>query len=113
LVIGCKCERWTEEVLLSKYIAEPALLQDLRDAFYDLQKKATEFVLSEVEAILGLLNDFHNIKEKRVIRVEVPLKYVKRSLKKGMHRSSSFQELEEVKVLIADSAKIMYKNIIC
>jgi hypothetical protein len=64
---------------LSKYIAEPVLPQDLRDAFYDLQKKATEFVLSEEEATLGLLNDFQNNKEKCVISVEVPLKYVKRS----------------------------------
>lgn len=70
----------SEEVLLSKYIAEPALPQDLRDAFYDFQKKATEFVSSEEEATIGLLSDFQKIKEERVIRVEAPLKYIKRSL---------------------------------
>jgi retron-type reverse transcriptase len=70
----------SEVVLLSKYIAEPALPQDLRDAFYDFQKKATEFVLSEEEATLGLLSDFQKIKEELVIRVEAPLHYIKTSL---------------------------------
>lgn len=47
-----------DEVLLSKYIAGLALLQDLRDAFYDFQKKATEYVSSEQDATLELLSNF-------------------------------------------------------
>nr|CAB3468490.1 unnamed protein product [Digitaria exilis] len=44
-----------EDVLLSKYIAEPALAQDLRDAFYNFQKQAKDYISSETAATELLL----------------------------------------------------------
>ncbi|KAJ1703667.1 hypothetical protein LUZ63_003446 [Rhynchospora breviuscula] len=69
-----------EKVILSKYMAEPALPQDLRDAFYDFQKKASLYISSEEEVTHELLSNFQKIKEDCVIRVEAPLNFIKRSL---------------------------------
>ncbi|KAJ4748146.1 Group II intron-encoded protein ltrA [Rhynchospora pubera] len=69
-----------EKVILSKYMVEPALPQDLRDAFYDFQKKASLYISSEEDVTHELLSNFQKIKEDCVIRVEAPLNFIKRSL---------------------------------
>nr|CAB3470930.1 unnamed protein product [Digitaria exilis] len=46
-----------EDVLLSKYIAEPALAQNLRDAFYNFQKQAKDYISSETAATEALLSN--------------------------------------------------------
>ncbi|KAF5750097.1 hypothetical protein HS088_TW03G00429 [Tripterygium wilfordii] len=44
-----------EEFILSKYVAEPAIPQELRDSFYEFQKRAEEYVSSEAANTLALL----------------------------------------------------------
>ncbi|XP_038685897.1 nuclear intron maturase 4, mitochondrial-like isoform X2 [Tripterygium wilfordii] len=44
-----------EEFILSKYVAEPAIPQELRDSFYEFQKCAEEYVSSEAANTLALL----------------------------------------------------------
>ncbi|CAL9084466.1 unnamed protein product [Musa textilis] len=74
----------SEEALLSKYIAEPALPRDLRDAFYDFQKRANEYVSSETAATVELLHRpcSHPKPSARgaVTRLEAPMNSIKRSL---------------------------------
>ncbi|WOK98529.1 hypothetical protein Cni_G07241 [Canna indica] len=73
-----------EEVLLSKYIAEPALPQDLRDAFYNFQKQAKEYISSEIATTTELLRTSGThptpFTEAKVIRLEAPLNSIKKSL---------------------------------
>ncbi|OVA10827.1 Domain X [Macleaya cordata] len=52
--VNAKAEN-SEEAVLAKYIAEPALPQELRDSFYNFQKHAEEYVLSETASTLALL----------------------------------------------------------
>uniref|UniRef100_M8BIE0 Cytokinin-O-glucosyltransferase 2 n=1 Tax=Aegilops tauschii TaxID=37682 RepID=M8BIE0_AEGTA len=49
-----------EEVLLSKYIAEPALPQELRDAFNNFQKQAKDYISSETVATEARLSSLKN-----------------------------------------------------
>ncbi|RVW57149.1 Nuclear intron maturase 4, mitochondrial [Vitis vinifera] len=44
-----------EGVILSKYIAEPLLPKELRDSFYEFQKRAEDYVASETASMLALL----------------------------------------------------------
>lgn len=74
-----------EEVLLSKYIAEPAMPQDLREAFYNFQKQAKEYISSETAATVELLCDpciepRLSTKSTTVVRLEVPLNAIKKCL---------------------------------
>ncbi|KAH0632343.1 hypothetical protein KY284_035129 [Solanum tuberosum] len=49
-----KCEM-NEDVILSKHIVEPALPQDLRDSYYEFQKRVQEYISSETASTLALL----------------------------------------------------------
>ncbi|KAL3839305.1 hypothetical protein ACJIZ3_023896 [Penstemon smallii] len=44
-----------EETILAKYITEPALPRELRDAYYEIQKCANEYISSETASTLALL----------------------------------------------------------
>ncbi|KAI8535630.1 hypothetical protein RHMOL_Rhmol10G0188900 [Rhododendron molle] len=46
-----------EEFILSKCIAEPSLPQELRDSFYEFQKRAEEYISSETASLIALLPD--------------------------------------------------------
>lgn len=45
----------SEEIILSKYIAEPVLPQELKDSFYKFQKCVEEYISTETASILALL----------------------------------------------------------
>ncbi|GJM97922.1 hypothetical protein PR202_ga14885 [Eleusine coracana subsp. coracana] len=49
-----------EDVLLSKYIAEPSLPQELKDAFNNFQKQANDYISSETAATEALLSCVKN-----------------------------------------------------
>ncbi|KAL2503053.1 Intron maturase [Forsythia ovata] len=46
----------SEEVILAKYIAEPALPQELIDSHYEFQQRAKEYISSETTSTLALLS---------------------------------------------------------
>lgn len=75
-----------KKIILSKYIAEPALPEDLRDSFYEFQKQAMEYVSSETAATLALMRSSTtntvsiSSTETTVMRTEAPIKFIKRSL---------------------------------
>ncbi|KAF0931385.1 hypothetical protein E2562_004523 [Oryza meyeriana var. granulata] len=75
-----------ESMLLSKYIAEPALPQDLKDAFSKFQKQAKDYISSETAATEALLSSLKN-KESAitctdgvVIKIHAPLIYIQKCL---------------------------------
>ncbi|XP_029116346.1 nuclear intron maturase 4, mitochondrial isoform X2 [Elaeis guineensis] len=75
-----------ENIILSKYIAEPALPEDLRDSFHKFQKQAMEYVSSETASTLALMqSSTTNTKpisgtETTVLRTEASINFIKRSL---------------------------------
>ncbi|KAK4781000.1 hypothetical protein SAY87_017106 [Trapa incisa] len=78
-----------EETILSKYIAEPSLPQDLTKAYYRFQKCAEEYVSSETACILSLLP---NSREAETItEVIAPVEVIKkRLLRYGMMTTQGF-----------------------
>ncbi|KAG8075206.1 hypothetical protein GUJ93_ZPchr0006g43269 [Zizania palustris] len=75
-----------ENVLLSKYIAEPALPQDLKDAFNNFQKQAKDYISSETAATEALLSSLKNKEsiitriDGVVIKIHAPVSYIQKCL---------------------------------
>ncbi|GAA0180519.1 hypothetical protein LIER_30120 [Lithospermum erythrorhizon] len=53
----------SEEYMLSKHISEPALPSELRDSFYEFQKRAEEYIASETASTLALLPNSDSLQE--------------------------------------------------
>ncbi|KAK3008969.1 hypothetical protein RJ639_015379 [Escallonia herrerae] len=68
-----------EGFLLSKYIVEPALPQELRDSFYTFQKRAEEYVSSETASTLALLSCSHS-ESPTVTEIIAPAHAIKKRL---------------------------------
>jgi hypothetical protein len=86
-----------ENVLLSKYIAEPALMQDLRDAFYNFQKQAKDYISSETAATEALLSNLKSEESTStcttgsVIKINAHLSYIQKCLHRyGIIKSRRF-----------------------
>ncbi|GJN38886.1 hypothetical protein PR202_gb27967 [Eleusine coracana subsp. coracana] len=75
-----------EDVLLSKYIAEPSLPQELKDAFNNFQKQANDYISSETAATEALLSSVKNKEptstcdDRVVISIHAPLSYIQKCL---------------------------------
>ncbi|XP_072961978.1 nuclear intron maturase 4, mitochondrial [Typha angustifolia] len=75
-----------EDILLSKYIAEPELPQDLTDSFYNFQNQVNKYVASETAATVALLSssianrESTSSTERTITRMEAPISFIKKSL---------------------------------
>lgn len=54
--INAKAEE-SEEAVLSKHVAEPALPKELTDSFYEFQRQVKEYVSSETASVLNMARD--------------------------------------------------------
>lgn len=71
----------SEELLLSKYVAEPALPQELRESFYEFQKCAEKYVSLETAATLALLpNLCSSTKLVTITEIVAPVNAIKKRL---------------------------------
>ena len=71
----------SEELILSEYIAEPALPQELRESFYEFQKHVEEYVSSETVATLSLLlNSCSSAKSVPVTKTVASVNAIKKHL---------------------------------
>ncbi|CAL5041817.1 unnamed protein product [Urochloa decumbens] len=111
-----------EDVLLSKYIAEPALAQDLRDAFYNFQKQAKDYISSETAATEALLS---NLKSEEsistctdggIIKIHAPLSYIQKCLHRygiinleGFPRHVSALVLQDDELIVSWFAGIVHR----
>ncbi|KAG0454798.1 hypothetical protein HPP92_024090 [Vanilla planifolia] len=70
------------EAILSKYITEPGLPQELKDSFYNFIKQANEYVSSESAATLALLKSSktETNPSQKVLRMKAPVSKIKKSL---------------------------------
>ncbi|KAF9609751.1 hypothetical protein IFM89_018199 [Coptis chinensis] len=71
----------SEEEILAKYIAEPALPPELKDSFYNFIKHAEEYVSSETSSTLALLSNFSsNTQSSRNTEIIAPVSIIKKRL---------------------------------
>ncbi|KAL7176332.1 hypothetical protein ACSBR2_029803 [Camellia fascicularis] len=82
----------SEEFILSKYIAEPALPQDLKDSFYKFQKRAEEYISSETDSIIALLpNSTSSTESVTTTEIIAPVNIIKkRLLRYGLVNAKGF-----------------------
>ncbi|GFP82711.1 group ii intron-encoded protein ltra, partial [Phtheirospermum japonicum] len=89
-----------EEILLSKNIVEPALPQELRDAYYEFQKRAEEYVSSETASTRALLPgpDYVAITE-----IIAPVKIITKRLHRyGLTNREGYARTLHVLILLDD-----------
>uniref|UniRef100_M0YR38 Domain X domain-containing protein n=1 Tax=Hordeum vulgare subsp. vulgare TaxID=112509 RepID=M0YR38_HORVV len=111
-----------EEVLLSKYIAEPALPQELRDAFNNFQKQAKDYISSETVATEALLSSLKNQEsiytcpDGAAIKIYAPLSYIKKCLNRygvtnleGFPKHVSALVLQDDELIISWFAGIIHR----
>ncbi|KAL8166040.1 hypothetical protein V2J09_007539 [Rumex salicifolius] len=69
------------ESILSRYIVEPSLPQELKESFYEFQKRAEEYVCSETESLLALVPGSISSEERNlVIEAIAPVNVIKKRL---------------------------------
>ncbi|XP_021304929.1 uncharacterized protein LOC8083490 isoform X1 [Sorghum bicolor] len=111
-----------EDVLLSKYIAEPGLPQDLRDAFYNFQKQAKDYISSETAATEALLSNLKSEEptstctDGSVIKIHAPLSYIQKCLHRygiinleGFPRHVSALVLQDDELIVSWFAGIIHR----
>lgn len=111
-----------EEVLLSKYIAEPALPQDLREAFNNFQKQAKDYISSETAATEELLSSLKNkdsintCTDGVVMKIHAPLSYIQKCLYRyglinleGFPKQVSALVLQDDELIISWFAGIIHR----
>lgn len=83
----------SEESILSKCVAEPALPQELRDSFYEFMKQAEQYISSEADSILKLLPNSNSSTEQVMAKTEIiaPVYAIKKRLMRyGLTTSDGF-----------------------
>ncbi|XP_062148999.1 nuclear intron maturase 4, mitochondrial isoform X4 [Alnus glutinosa] len=71
----------SEEIILSKYVAEPSLPQELMDSFYEFQRRAEEYVSSETASTLALLTNLNSSsKSDSITEIIAPVDAIKKRL---------------------------------
>ncbi|KAJ3679096.1 hypothetical protein LUZ60_017107 [Juncus effusus] len=110
-IINAKNES-NEEVLLAKYISEPALPKDLRDSFYNFQNEAIKYINSEEASCVALLNNYdndNNGEEKYVVKIEAPLNFIKKNLNRyGLVNLEGFSKHVQTLILQDDDLIISW-----
>ncbi|CAD6338964.1 unnamed protein product [Miscanthus lutarioriparius] len=114
-----------EDILLSKYIAEPALTQELRDAFYNFQKQAKDYISSETATTEALLSNLKSEEststctDGSVVKIHAPLSYIQKCLHRygiinleGFPRHVSALVLQDDELIVSWFAGIVHRWII-
>ncbi|XP_059643757.1 nuclear intron maturase 4, mitochondrial [Cornus florida] len=90
----------SEEFILAKYIAEPALPRELRDSFYEFQKRAEEYVSSETASTLALLPTSISSESVTTTEIVAPVDIIKKHLLRyGLINTKGFGRTSHVLIL--------------
>lgn len=106
-----------EELILSKYVSEPVLPKELRESFYEFQKRAEEYIVSETASTLSLLpNSASSFKPITFTEIVAPVNAIKKRLvryglttTKGYPCASSFLILLDGNEIIDWFSGIVYR----
>ncbi|XP_061367116.1 nuclear intron maturase 4, mitochondrial isoform X2 [Gastrolobium bilobum] len=107
----------SEESILSKCVAEPALPKELRDSFYEFIKQAEHYISSEADSVLKLLPNNNSTTEHVVKKTEIiaPISAIKkRLLRYGLTTSKGFPRSANL-LIMQDTTEIIdwFSGIAC
>lgn len=104
----------SEESILSKYVAEPALPQELKDSFYEFQKCAEKYVKSETAATLALLPNSSSCTE-TVTEIIAPVNAIKKRLLRYGLTTSRGHACRTPLLVLQDDIQIIdwFSGIVC
>lgn len=95
-----------EEFILSKYVAEPALPQELRDSFHEFQKRAKEYINAETATTLALLPN-SNASSEIITEIVAPVNSIKKRLLRYGLTTSEGHSCVNPKLILQDMAQII------
>ncbi|KAF2297041.1 hypothetical protein GH714_016012 [Hevea brasiliensis] len=103
-----------EEFILSKYVAEPALPQELRDSFHEFQKCAKEYINSETAMTLALLPNSSSSSE-IITEIIAPVNVIKKRLLRYGLITSEGHSCVNPKLILQDKDQIIdwFSGIVC
>lgn len=107
----------SEESILSKCVAEPALPQELKDSFYEFTKQAEQYISSEAASILKLLPNSNGSTEHVMTKSEIiaPIYAIKKRLVRyGLTTSKGFPRSANL-LITQDTTEIIdwFSGIVC
>ncbi|XP_059306137.1 nuclear intron maturase 4, mitochondrial [Lycium ferocissimum] len=102
-----------EDIILSKHIVEPALPQDLRDSYYEFQKRVQEYITSETASTLALLPNSNS--SSLVTQIIAPISIIKKRLfRYGLTNSEGYPRPCHLLVFWDDNEIVdWYAGLIC
>ncbi|XP_030940998.1 nuclear intron maturase 4, mitochondrial [Quercus lobata] len=105
----------SEEIILSKYVAEPSLPQELKDSFYEFQRRAKEYVSSETSSTLALLPNSSSNKSDTITEIIAPVNAIKkRLLRYGLATYEGYARTTSL-LILQDNTQIIdwFSGIVC
>ncbi|GLT25117.1 hypothetical protein SLA2020_002680 [Shorea laevis] len=108
-------ETESEQILLSRYVAEPALPQELMDSYYEFLKRADDYVSSETAATLALLSNSSLDTECFITEIVAPINAIKKSLLRyGLITSDGHPRTSSL-LILQDNSHIIdwFSGILC
>lgn len=98
----------SEEFILSNCIVEPSLPQELRDTFYEFQKRAEEYISSETASLIALLPDSSSSTESvRMTEIIAPVNIIKKRLLRYRLTNSKGFPCTSRMLILQDSTQIV------
>lgn len=107
----------SEENVLSKFVGEPALPQELTDSFYEFMKQTEKYISAEADSILKLLPNNNSSEEKVIAKTEIiaPVYAIKKRLERyGLTTPDGFPRSANLLVML-DTSEIIdwFSGIAC
>ncbi|KAL4632588.1 hypothetical protein ACB092_04G062500 [Castanea dentata] len=105
----------SEEIILSKYVAEPSLPQELKDSFYEFQSRAKEYVSSETSSTLALLPNSSSNKSDTITEIIAPVNAIKkRLLRYGLATYEGYARTTSL-LILQDNTQIIdwFSGVVC
>ncbi|KAK4566997.1 hypothetical protein RGQ29_003017 [Quercus rubra] len=105
----------SEEIILSKYVAEPSLPQELKDSFYEFQRRAKEYVSSETSSTLVLLPNSSSSKSDTITEIIAPVNVIKkRLLRYGLVTYEGYARTTSL-LILQDNTQIIdwFSGVVC
>lgn len=107
----------SEENVLSKFVGEPALPQELTDSFYEFMKQTEKYISCEADSIVKLLGNNNGSTEQVIAKTEIiaPVYAIKKRLERyGLTTSHGFSRSANLLVM-HDTSEIIdwFSGIAC
>ncbi|XP_060674949.1 nuclear intron maturase 4, mitochondrial [Ziziphus jujuba] len=98
----------SEDSILSKYVSEPAMPKELRNSFYEFQKRAEEYIVSETASTLSLLpNSGSSVKPLIKTEIIAPVDAIKKCLLRYGLTTSKGYPCASSSLILLDSSEII------